>query len=232
LTEQLILVNFIKVFKIVAVNFSYERRQINKPILNYFYPLSILGLQTIGDVIAKDRVYKTFMGKILMRGQMETIFDSCQPRDEVLKGELKDEIFRASLSDVHKGVAEDVYKDPKTFFDHTYRTDGLKTLLKEALGRLTGEKAANSSVIRLETSFGGGKTHNLIALYHLANGKVSHDMVSDLLPPELLPQKPVLVIPLIGSDLDPSSGMNHGKITTYTLWGEMAYEVGGLDSVP
>ncbi len=145
---------------------------------------------------------------------MKTIFDSCQPRDEVLKGELKDEIFRASLSDVHKGEAEDVYKDPKTFFDHTYRTDGLRTLLKEALGRLTGVKAANSPVIRLETSFGGGKTHNLIALYHLANGKVPHDMVSDLVPPELLPQKPVRVIPLIGSDLDPSSGMNHGKITT------------------
>ena len=161
---------------------------------------------------------------------MKSIFDSCQPRHEVLAGELKDEIFRASLSDVHKGEAEDVYKDPKTFFDHTYRTDGLKTLLKEALGRLTGVKAANSPVIRLETSFGGGKTHNLIALYHLANGKVSHDIVSDLLPPDLLPQKPVRIIPLIGSDLDPSSGMNHGKITTYTLWGEMAHEAGGRDA--
>lgn len=161
---------------------------------------------------------------------MKTIFETCQPRDEVLRGELKDEIFRASLTDVHNQQAEDVYKDPKTFFDHTHRTDGLKTLLKEALGRLTGVKAANSPVIRLETSFGGGKTHNLIALYHLASGKVSHKMVSDLVPLELIPPKSVRAIPLVGSDLDPSSGMNHGEVTTYTLWGELAYQAGGLEA--
>ena len=161
---------------------------------------------------------------------MKTIFDSCQPRDEVLKGELKDEIFRASLNDVHLGEAEDVYQDPKIFFDHTYRTDGLKTLLNEALGRLTGVKPANSPVIRLETSFGGGKTHNLIALYHLASGKVSADLVSDLLTPELVPSKPIRIVPLSGSDLDPSGGMIHGPITTYTLWEEMAFQVDGADS--
>ncbi|MCG6536402.1 MAG: hypothetical protein L7F78_17275, partial [Syntrophales bacterium LBB04] len=99
---------------------------------------------------------------------MKTIFEACQPRDEVLKGEFKDEVFRASLNDVHQRKAEDVYQDPHLFFDHTYRTEGLRTLLREALGRLTGVKAANSPVIRLETSFGGGKTHILIALYHLA----------------------------------------------------------------
>ena len=160
---------------------------------------------------------------------MKTIFESCQPRDEVLKGELKDEIFRASLTDVHEIEAEDVYQDPSAFFEHTYRTDGLKTLLNEVLGRLTGVKAGNSPVIRLETSFGGGKTHNLIALYHMAGGKVSPDLVSDLLPKKLIPSKPIRVIPLIGSDLDPSEGMNHGKITTYTLWGELAFQAGGSD---
>lgn len=153
---------------------------------------------------------------------MKTIFESCRPRDEVLKGELKDEIFRASLTDVHQGKAENVYQNPKVFFDHTYRTEGLKTLLNEALGRLTGVKAGNSPVIRLETSFGGGKTHNLIALYHLANGRVSLEMVSDLLPEKLLPSAPITAIPLIGSDLDPSGGMSHGDIKTYTLWGELA----------
>jgi len=161
---------------------------------------------------------------------MKTIFDSCQPRDEVLKGELKDDIFRASLNDVHTGEAEDVYKNPKTFFDHTYRTDGLKTLLSETLGRLTGVKPANSPVIRLETSFGGGKTHNLIALYHLASGKVSADLVSDLLAPEFIPSKPIRIVPLSGSDLDPSGGIIYGDITTYTLWGEMAHQLDGPKS--
>lgn len=157
---------------------------------------------------------------------MKTIFEGCTPREEVLKGELRDEVFRASLNDVHQDKAEDVYKDPRTFFDHTYRTEGLRTLLREALGRLTGEKASNSPVIRLETSFGGGKTHNLIALYHLACGGVSSDWVSDLVPKKSIPKKPISVVPLIGSDLDPSSGMKHGAITTYTLWGEMAYQFG------
>lgn len=158
---------------------------------------------------------------------MKTIFESCKPREEVLQGELKDEIFRASLTDVHSGKAEAVYQDPSVFFEHTYRTDGLKTLLKEAMGRLTGVKPSNNPVIRLETSFGGGKTHNLIALYHLARGKVTHDKVPDLVPSDLLPAKPIRVISLVGSDLEPSTGMPHGGVTTYTLWGEMAFQAGG-----
>ena len=161
---------------------------------------------------------------------MRTIFESCKPRQEVLQGELKDEIFRASLIDVHQDNAEDVYKDPAIFFDHTYRTEGLKTLLQEALGRLTGAKPTNSPIIRLETSFGGGKTHNLIGLYHLSKGKVSPESVSDIVPPNLLPPSSIRAVPLVGSDLDLASGMNHGEITTYTLWGEMAYQLGGLDA--
>lgn len=69
---------------------------------------------------------------------MKPIFETCQPRDEVLRGELKDEIFAARLKDVIDEKAEAVYQDPRVFFDSTYPTSGLKTLLKEALGRLTG----------------------------------------------------------------------------------------------
>jgi predicted AAA+ superfamily ATPase len=106
----------------------------------------------------------------------------------------------------------------------------LRTLLNEALGRLTGAKAGNSPVIRLETSFGGGKTHNLIGLYHVASGKVNSKMISDLLPSKLIPEKPIRTISLIGSDLDPGGGMKHGKVTTFTLWGEMVYQRGGLQA--
>ncbi|MEI8173664.1 MAG: DUF499 domain-containing protein [Deltaproteobacteria bacterium] len=158
---------------------------------------------------------------------MKTIFESCTPRPEVLKGELKDEIFRASLIDVHLGKADPVYRDPIAFFENTYRTEGLKTLLNETLGRLTGRKPANSPIIRLETSFGGGKTHNLIALYHVAKGAAAPVSVADLLPPDFLPQSPIRVVPLVGSDLDPASGLRHGNVTTYTLWGEMAWLLGG-----
>jgi predicted AAA+ superfamily ATPase len=79
---------------------------------------------------------------------MKTIFETCVPRDEVLKSHLKEKSFRPSLNEMYDHQAEDVYQDPDIFFSHTYVTDGLKTLANEALGRLTG----SSPVIRLETS--------------------------------------------------------------------------------
>ncbi len=128
---------------------------------------------------------------------MNAIFETCIPRPEVLKRELKDEVFRASLVDVHLNRAEAVYQDASVFFENTYRTDGLRTLLRETFGRLTGAKPGNSPVIRLETSFGGGKTHNLIALYHVAKNAPTLASVSDLIPPEYLPKKEVRVVPLV-----------------------------------
>ena len=100
---------------------------------------------------------------------MKTIFENCEPRPEVLQGALREEIFAARLKDVIEGTADPVYQDPTTFFDNTYPTEGLKLLLDEALGRLTGVKPANNAIVRLETAFGGGKTHNLIGLYHAAS---------------------------------------------------------------
>jgi len=157
---------------------------------------------------------------------MLTIFDACEPRPEVLLGELKEEIFAARLKDVIDGTAEAVYQDPQTFFDNTYLTAGLKTLLEEALGRLTGRRPDSNPIIRLETSFGGGKTHNLIALYHAARGSEAASRVVDS---NLIPTPgTVRIAGVVGSDLDPSSGILHRDVTTYTLWGELAYQLGGL----
>ena len=110
---------------------------------------------------------------------MHTIFQTCAPRAEVLRGELRDDIFAARLKDVIVGKADAVYQEPSIFFDNTYPTAGLKLLLAEALGRLSGVKAANNAIIRLETAFGGGKTHNLIALYHAATGYAPGDTFVD-----------------------------------------------------
>ena len=112
---------------------------------------------------------------------MHAIFDLCTPRDEVLQGELGEDIFAARLKDVLDGKADPVYGDPATFFDNTYPTAGLKTLLIDTLGRLTGEAAGKNAVVRLETAFGGGKTHNLIALYHVASGQASAKAIANLL---------------------------------------------------
>jgi len=109
---------------------------------------------------------------------MKTIYETCVPRPEVLRGELKEDIFAARLRDVMARKADPVYGDPQTFFDNTYPTAGLKTLLRDALGRLTGDASGKNAVIRLETAFGGGKTHNLIALYHVASGHAPAKVVA------------------------------------------------------
>ncbi|MGH2538587.1 MAG: ATP-binding protein [Candidatus Promineifilaceae bacterium] len=162
---------------------------------------------------------------------MNTIFELTQPRDEVLQGELNEEMFAARLKDVMDGTAEPVYRDPNPFFSNTYPTAGLRTLLREVLGRLTGQAPSNNSIIRLETSFGGGKTHNLIALYHAANGETDPGQLYAYLDPDWsLPQAGEIdVVGVVGSDLDPIIGMVHAKdnLKTYTLWGELAYQLGG-----
>ncbi len=148
---------------------------------------------------------------------MRTIFETCEPRDEVLSGDLRDEMFAARLKDVVEGQADSIYQDAGRFFRSTYPTEGLRTLAREVLGRLSGREPANSPFVRLETSFGGGKSHNLIALYHLAQGR------SDSVPDDLkidtswLPSKPWPTAGVVGSDMDPANGIDHGTLTTRTL---------------
>lgn len=162
---------------------------------------------------------------------MKTIFDLCQPRDEVLQGSLSEDIFAARLKDVMDGAGEAVYANPQLFFENTYPTSGLKTLITDAIGRLVGDASGKNAIIRLETAFGGGKTHNLIALYHIASGKAPDDAVEKMTGKKLAVIKPgdIKIAGVVGSDLDPTIGISHpeDKLNTFTLWGELAYQLGG-----
>lgn len=159
---------------------------------------------------------------------MRKIWETCKPRPEVLSGELKEESFAARLGQVVEGRADPVYGDPEVFFGRTYATDGLRTLLKEALGRLTGTDPTAAPVIRLETGFGGGKTHNLIALYHAASGRTSRDLLEGLVDPGLVPASSCRLAAVVGEDLDPVGGLRHPDgVTTFTPWGEVAYQLAG-----
>lgn len=161
---------------------------------------------------------------------MKTIFNLTQPRDDVLHGALSEDMFAARLKDVMDDTADPVYRDPNHFFTNTYPTAGLKTLLREVLGRLMGQSSGNNPVIRLETSFGGGKTHNLIALFHAVSGRVAPQHLQVYLDEAwALPQVGrINVAGVVGSDLDPTLGIFHPEdnIETYTLWGELAYQLG------
>lgn len=160
---------------------------------------------------------------------VRNVVDGARPRADVLAGDLRDEVFAASLEAVVNGTAENVYQDPTAFFANTFPTAGLKSLLAEAFGRLAGRAAA--PVIRLETAFGGGKTHSLIALYHLAAGAARPIGVEEYVDSALLPDLPVRVPVVVGTSSDPAAGGDRGGVTTRTVWGDIAFQLGAYEHV-
>jgi hypothetical protein len=119
------------------------------------------------------------------------LFDLADPRGDVLEGALNEAVFAASLEEVVQGTAPAVYGTPEVFFANTYPSAGLRTLLDEALGRVSGKAPDRSPVIRLETSLGGGKTHNLIALYHAARGALDPMRAMEFMDAGFLPEGPI-----------------------------------------
>jgi hypothetical protein len=161
---------------------------------------------------------------------LKNIFDTCSPHDEIRAGELSLDLFAAKLRLVVEGKAPRVYQDSALFFANTFPTDGLKTLIGEVFGRLTHQRVG-APIIRLETSFGGGKTHDEIALWHIARQGRQVPGVEHLgLEMALLPPHSIQVAAFDGRDFDPENGVYHSDtgITTYTLWGELAYQIGGI----
>jgi hypothetical protein len=156
---------------------------------------------------------------------MKTIFETCIPRAEVLSGDLRDEMFAARLKDVVEGSADPLYSTAKAFFENTYPTEGLKILVREVLGRLSGHNPTASPFIRLETSFGGGKTHSLIALFHLARGH-SEGLPTGVVPVDWIPKDPVPTAGIAGWEMDPANRIDHGDVATRTIWGEIAWHLG------
>ena len=99
-----------------------------------------------------------------------TIFDLCRPREDILKGAVSEAEFAADLAQVLTGTASTDYSNPVRFFGNTYPTRGLKDLLANVCRRLSGAGGEAAAIFRLDTSYGGGKTHGLIALAHAARG--------------------------------------------------------------
>ena len=90
------------------------------------------------------------------------------------RGRYQQAEFAADLWQVHLGEGADEYRDPEEFFRRTYLTESLKGLLTTAVRRLAGQ--AGDPVVQLQTNFGGGKTHSMLALYHLFSGSLRrHD---------------------------------------------------------
>src|SRR5437870_8857055 len=97
---------------------------------------------------------------------------ACRLREEVKTGTLRLAEFAADLNAVRTGEAPEVYRDAAASFARTYPTYNLKRLVRECLQRLAGQGGA--PVVRLQVSYGGGKTHTLVALLHLAERGAAH----------------------------------------------------------
>jgi hypothetical protein len=160
--------------------------------------------------------------------QMKTVFEICNPRDDIRTGVIKESEFAADLSQVLNVTAPREYADPAVFFAHTYPTKGLRALLKNVCTRLVGQGGEAASIFRLDTQYGGGKTHSLIALAHAAHGMKGVVNAADFVEPGLVPKSAVKVAAFDGENADPSNGrlVTEG-IRAFTPWGELAFALGG-----
>ncbi len=159
---------------------------------------------------------------------LPNLFDVCVPRDDVREGLLAESDFAADLAQVLRGEAPVEYKDPVRFFAGTHPTRGLKNLLWNVCQRLNGAGGQSASIFRLDTNYGGGKTHALIALTHAARGMSGVPNADEFVDPSLLPRSDVRIAAFDGENADPTNGRSLGNgIRAYTPWGEIAYSLAG-----
>ena len=142
---------------------------------------------------------------------VRTIFETCRPRGDVLRGTVAEADFAADLAQVVTGKGSAEYVDPARFFANTYPTRGLKNLLANVCRRLSGAGGEAAAIFRLDTSYGGGKTHGLIALAHAARGLAGVAGVGEFIDPALLPQGPVGLAAFDGENADPANGRTMGE---------------------
>lgn len=157
-----------------------------------------------------------------------------RPHKDVLEGTFKQSEFAADISQVAAGKATAEYQDAEKFFSRTFITEGMRLLLMSVAQRLAGQ--GGDPVIQLQTAFGGGKTHTMLAVYHLASRTVSTDKLEGI-PPLLdaakihdLPNAKVAVID--GIHLAPSQEqIKHDGQKVTTLWGELAWQLLGAEGL-
>jgi predicted AAA+ superfamily ATPase len=152
------------------------------------------------------------------------------PHPDVASGRYQQAEFAADLWQVHLGEGSDEYRKPTEFFRRTFLTESLKRLLVGGVQRLSGQ--GGDPVVQLQTNFGGGKTHSMLALYHLFGGAAPGDLsgIDGVLAEagvKTLPKARRVV--LVGNKISPGNPVTKADGTVVrTLWGELAYQLGGV----
>lgn len=159
------------------------------------------------------------------------------PREDLRDGKPLDASeFAVHLDQVRDGRAPQVYQKPEEFFDRTFLTQNLTGLASEVIRRLSGEKTETSAVFNMTTQFGGGKTHALTLLYHLAkngpqaNGWRGVRKLLDRAGMTTVPQAETAVF--VGTEFDSIMGRGgkDGTPLRKTPWGEIAFQLGGTEA--
>lgn len=151
------------------------------------------------------------------------------PHADVASGRYQQAEFAADLWQVHLGEGSDEYRKPQEFFRRTYLTESLKRLLVGGVQRLAG--TGGDPVVQLQTNFGGGKTHSMLALYHLFSGANPSELAGvDAVMAEAgvksLSKSKCVV--LVGNKISPGNPVTKADGTVVrTLWGELAWQLGG-----
>lgn len=154
------------------------------------------------------------------------------PHKDVASGRYQQAEFAADLWQVHLGEGTPEYKNPVEFFRRTYLTESLKGMLVGAIRRTTGQ--GGDPVVQLQTNFGGGKTHSMLALYHLFSGVSPHELegieaVMGQAEATTLPT--VKRVVLVGNKISPGNPIVKADGTVVrTLWGELAWQLGGREA--
>lgn len=157
----------------------------------------------------------------------------CTPREDLrLNKPLNEADFAVNLDHIRRGESHPDYITPHLFFQRTFMTKSLVSLSAGVVRRLAGERSETAAVYNMSTQFGGGKTHALAMLYHLAQGGAAAKDWKGV--PEILVEAKVPAVPkakvavVVGTEFDPITGRQDGAgPVRKTLWGEIAWQLGG-----
>ena len=154
--------------------------------------------------------------------------DVVSPHPDVASGHYQQAEFAADLWQVHLGEGSTEYRNPTEFFRRTYLTQSLRGLLANGLQRLNGQ--GGEPVVQLQTNFGGGKTHSMLALYHLFSGAQPGELdgIDDIMQASGVTELPrVNRVVLVGNRISPGNPVTKPDGTQVcTLWGEIAWQLG------
>ncbi len=153
------------------------------------------------------------------------------PHPDVQSGRYQQAEFAADLWQVYLNEASVEYQNSTEFYRRTYLTEGLKDLLQKSIERLAG--TGGDPVVELQTNFGGGKTHSMLALYHLFSGAQPTDLagIEEILKKVKIPlPEKVRRVVLVGTKISPGQPVKKPDgVIIRTLWGEIAWQLGGKD---